>query len=114
MSSDPNFGAEEPQWAQSAPQETATDEKVQQRSFLDSPSDGHRSNQEKAAMESTSPIPPPYDDIEDNDHKEAAHADTAEDLVTNVLHVDDDPTQNPWTVRMVFLGMCSFARMKHG
>ncbi|KAI9833358.1 MAG: hypothetical protein M1819_003753 [Sarea resinae] len=30
---------------------------------------------------------------------------TAEDLVTNVIHVDDDPSINPWTFRMFFLGI---------
>ena len=29
---------------------------------------------------------------------------TAEDLVTNILHVDDDPTLNPWTFRTWFIG----------
>lgn len=30
---------------------------------------------------------------------------TANDLVTQVLIVEDDPSINPWTFRMVFLGM---------
>jgi hypothetical protein len=30
--------------------------------------------------------------------------DTAEDIVTTVIHVDDDPTLNPWTFRMFFIG----------
>lgn len=30
----------------------------------------------------------------------------AEQLVTNVLSVDDDPTLNPWTFRMWFIGEC--------
>jgi hypothetical protein len=29
---------------------------------------------------------------------------TAEDLVTQVINVEDDPTQNPWTFRAFFLG----------
>lgn len=29
---------------------------------------------------------------------------TAEDLVTRVIDLDDDPTQNPWTFRVFFLG----------
>jgi hypothetical protein len=29
---------------------------------------------------------------------------TAEDIVTTVIHVDDDPTLNPWTFRMFFIG----------
>lgn len=30
---------------------------------------------------------------------------TAQDLVTTIIHVEDDPTLNPYTFRMVFLGM---------
>lgn len=29
---------------------------------------------------------------------------TADDLVTHIIHVEDDPSVNPWTIRMVFLG----------
>jgi hypothetical protein len=31
-------------------------------------------------------------------------AETAEDLITEVIHVRDDPTLNPWTFRVWFLG----------
>ena len=31
---------------------------------------------------------------------------TARDLVSEVLIVEDDPTLNPWTFRMWFLGIC--------
>ncbi len=31
--------------------------------------------------------------------------DTAEDIVTKVIDLEDDPTLNPWTFRMFFLGM---------
>jgi hypothetical protein len=31
-------------------------------------------------------------------------AETAQDLVTEVIHVHDDPLLNPWTFRMWFLG----------
>ena len=40
---------------------------------------------------------------EDKIHDEG-HVSTAEDLVTQVIHVDDDPSLNPWTFRMFFLG----------
>jgi hypothetical protein len=30
---------------------------------------------------------------------------TTEDIVTTVIHVDDDPTLNPWTFRMFFIGI---------
>jgi hypothetical protein len=29
---------------------------------------------------------------------------TNEDLVTRVIHVEDDPSLNPWTFRVFFLG----------
>ena len=32
----------------------------------------------------------------------------AKDIVTSVLHVEDDPSLNPWTFRMVFLGMLTW------
>lgn len=32
---------------------------------------------------------------------------TAEDIVTHVIQVDDDPTMNPWTVRMFAVGKSS-------
>ena len=41
----------------------------------------------------------------------AVHADTVEDITTQVLAVEDDPTVNPWTFRMFFLGTY-FSRIK--
>ena len=35
------------------------------------------------------------------------HVASATELVTQVLHVDDDTSLNPWTFRMWFLGDCS-------
>ena len=32
---------------------------------------------------------------------------TNEDLVTRVIHVEDDPSLNPWTFRVFFLGTCN-------
>lgn len=32
---------------------------------------------------------------------------TAEDIVTAVINVEDDPSLNPWTFRMFFIGMCN-------
>lgn len=32
---------------------------------------------------------------------------TAEDIVTTIINVEDDPTVNPWTFRMFFIGLCS-------
>jgi hypothetical protein len=35
---------------------------------------------------------------------------TAEDLITRVIDLEDDPTQNPWTFRVFFLGAYSHRR----
>jgi hypothetical protein len=41
---------------------------------------------------------------EDGEEHYTRPAETAEDLVTEVLHVHDDPTLNPWTFRVWFIG----------
>ena len=48
--------------------------------------------------------PPEYEDAGDGFHKVTAPVSTAKDLVTQVLHVDDDPTLSPYTFRVFFLG----------
>jgi hypothetical protein len=45
---------------------------------------------------------PPYTDEEGK--AENVVVSNEEDLVTRVIHVEDDPTLNPWTFRMFFLG----------
>jgi hypothetical protein len=47
---------------------------------------------------------PYYDDAEALSKENAAPIATAEEIVTHVIHVDDDPTLNPWTFRMFFIG----------
>jgi len=52
-------------------------------------------------------LPPAYQssDSEANiGEGEIKNLNTAEDIVTTVIHVDDDPTLNPWTFRMFFIG----------
>lgn len=44
-----------------------------------------------------------YDDAEALSEKPGP-LETAEEIVTHVIHVDDDPTLNPWTFRMFFIG----------
>ncbi|CAI7569295.1 unnamed protein product [Penicillium viridicatum] len=46
-----------------------------------------------------------YDDAEALSKENAAPLATAEEIVTHVIHVDDDPTLNPWTFRMFFIGL---------
>ena len=50
---------------------------------------------------------PRYDGEEVPDVAHGAVVTTARDLVTTVLRVEDDPSLNPWTFRMFFLGMPS-------
>lgn len=45
-----------------------------------------------------------YDDAEALSKENAAPLTTAEEIVTHVINVDDDPTLNPWTFRMFFIG----------
>lgn len=48
---------------------------------------------------------PPYADEETLDSE--LHLDSAADIVTQVIAVEDDPTLNPWTFRMFFIGKTS-------
>ena len=49
---------------------------------------------------------PPIYNAEGDDHfGETAVLTTAKDLVTHIIHVQDDPSLNPWTFRMFFIGM---------
>ena len=47
---------------------------------------------------------PAYDGEDDFDRGRIKSVSTPADIVTSVLHVDDDPSINPWTFRMFFLG----------
>lgn len=44
-------------------------------------------------------------DAENNSEGDDLVVSTAEEIITHVIHVDDDPTLNPWTFRMFFLGV---------
>ncbi|OCL08353.1 OPT superfamily oligopeptide transporter [Glonium stellatum] len=47
---------------------------------------------------------PVYVDEDESEHY-SVPAETAEDLATEVIHARDDPTLNPWTFRVWFLGI---------
>ena len=49
--------------------------------------------------------PPDYEDGGDGFAKVTEPVETAKDLVTQVLHIDDDPSLSPYTFRVFFLGM---------
>jgi hypothetical protein len=55
---------------------------------------------EKSAVPVTS-----YGEGEFDEHYDRP-AETAEDLVTEVIHVRDNPNLNPWTFRTWFIGKC--------
>lgn len=46
---------------------------------------------------------PTYTDEEGQEGE--IHLDTAQDIVTTVIDLDDDPSLSPWTFRMFFIGM---------
>ena len=43
--------------------------------------------------------------LDSDDKVYAKPPSTARDLVTEILEVKDDPTQNPWTFRLWFIGI---------
>lgn len=48
---------------------------------------------------------PLFDASKEDHFGEATVLNDAKDVLTHVLHVDDDPTLSPWTFRAFFLGM---------
>ena len=48
-------------------------------------------------------IPSSGEELSSADNHEVVS--TANDLVTHIIRVEDDPTISPWTFRMVFLGI---------
>jgi hypothetical protein len=61
------------------------------------------SKDEKRAYNEEAEPAPIYTDEEGKLGGEGA-VETNEDLVTRVIHVEDDPSLNPWTFRVFFLG----------
>lgn len=60
----------------------------------------------KEDTEAKSTESPEYRD-EEGQYESTIHLDTAKDIVTTVIDLDDDPTLNPWTFRTFFLGESS-------
>jgi hypothetical protein len=50
-----------------------------------------------------------YPDIEGQEDE--IHLETAADLVTHIIDLDDDTTLNPWTFRMFFIGRTSLSNI---
>lgn len=61
-------------------------------------------NEKVESMAVVNESPPAYNAEADDHFGETAVVTTAKDLVTHILHVQDDPSLNPWTFRMFFLG----------
>lgn len=49
--------------------------------------------------------PPIFDAAKEDHFGEADILTTAKDVLTHIVHVDDDPSLSPWTFRAFFLGM---------
>jgi hypothetical protein len=62
-----------------------------------------KGHNEKESYRDESLAAPVYTDEEGKLGGEGA-VETNEDLVTRVIHVEDDPSLNPWTFRVFFLG----------
>ncbi|MCJ1312805.1 hypothetical protein MMC25_006481 [Agyrium rufum] len=80
---------------------SSTDEKALPTSSISKSSSGEFNEKDPAVF--SEDVAPAYD-VERGEH-DPAPITSAKDLVTNILHVDDDPTLNPWTFRMWFLGL---------
>lgn len=68
-----------------------------------------QSLQEKAVDTQDNKIRPVDDDYEpdvrkSNHYGEARVIDNANDLLTHVLHLENDPTESPWTFRAMLIG----------
>lgn len=59
---------------------------------------------ETEAFEAEVPPYTPYAADEEGRGGIINNLETAEDIVTAIIHVEDDPTLNPWTFRMFFIG----------
>ncbi|KAL6909302.1 OPT oligopeptide transporter domain-containing protein [Trichoderma evansii] len=66
---------------------------------------------EKATSFAENDIDDGYDVRKENRYGEITVIDNAKDLITHVLHVDDNPDDSPWTFRAVVIGLilCIFA-----
>lgn len=49
--------------------------------------------------------PPLFDAAKEDHFGEADVLRTAKDVLTHIVHMDDDPTLSPWTFRAFFIGM---------
>lgn len=54
---------------------------------------------------------PAYTDVEGQESE--IHLETAADIVTQVIDLEDDPNINPWTFRMFFLGTAALFADPH-
>ena len=63
-------------------------------------------NEKKESAAVIQEEPPIYNAEADDHFGETAVLSTAKDLVTHIVHVQDDPSLSPWTFRMFFIGRC--------
>jgi hypothetical protein len=90
-------------------QDTNTVNPVKRPHITPNELDLHDSKESQREEKTSDHVPkleiPPYRDAGSYIGKgEMKALETAEDIVTTVIHLDDDPHMNPWTFRMFFIG----------
>jgi len=92
--------ATDPKVAEEAPEVNEKIKDVKEKEFgLNSPST------ETSSLQGRTKNPPPPIYIEEGiEGHHNAPVQSARDIVTEILHAKDDPTLNPWTFRVWFLG----------
>lgn len=94
----PVVGTEEPHYSEDAQMDSSRTPSNHSRDVKEKEADTYFNEKDM----------PAYTDVENQE--EEMHLDTAADIVTHVIHLDDDPTINPWTFRMFFLGTVALSR----
>lgn len=64
---------------------------------------------EKGIRDTTTPA---YDAESNESLGDGKVLESAEDIVTHVIHVEDDPSLSPWTFRMFFIGELTIEPLK--
>ena len=87
-----------------ASQEPGADEDIHPNGVADGLSSNPAGDEKRKLSISKNSFTQAYD-VEASSDDDNVVVSTAEEIVTKIIHVDDDPTLNPWTFRMFFLGM---------
>lgn len=71
---------------------------------VDPEKDGYHSKAAKEGINYIAEDSPLFDASKEDHFGEATVLTDAKDVLTHVIHVDDDPSLSPWTFRAFFLG----------